>query len=349
MDDARAARPAGPTGGTTGAPRSDAAGEQRPPGGAGHRGDAVRVVAVVVSYQPDTTALDRLVARLLPQVAGLVVVDNGSDADTVTHLTALVDELTDGDDAPTVELAALGRNIGVGAAQNLGIDRARAVGATHVLLSDDDSLPAPDMVGRLVTALVEADPADRVAAVGPVTVDPRTGSAPLVFTDQGLAPRRIPHLPTDDGAQVDVAFLIASGCLVDTRALDDVGLMNADLFIDHVDLEWGVRARRAGWALRVVVGAQLEHALGDATRQVPGRARAVHIQSPVRNYYTVRNTVHLVRTKFFHRAWRRGYRRWITRYIAYYLLAVPPRVTRARLMARGLRDAWAGRLGPLDR
>lgn len=333
------ARPAEP------APRS---------GAAGNTGDEpVRVVAVVVSYQPDTAALDQLVSRLLPQVAALVVVDNGSDAATVAHLAALVDGLVDepgdGPTRPEAQLVALGRNVGVGAAQNLGIDRARQVGATHVLLSDDDSLPAPDMVERLVAALTAAAPADRVAAVGPVTVDPRTGSAPLVFTDQGLAPRRIPHLPTRDGAQVDVAFLIASGCLVDLRALDDVGPMNADLFIDHVDLEWGVRARRAGWTLRVVVGARLEHALGDTTRQVPGRARAVHIQSPVRNYYTVRNTVHLIRTRFFHRAWRRGYRRWITRYIAYYLLAVPPRATRARLMARGLRDAWTGRLGPLDR
>ncbi|MDR3067880.1 MAG: glycosyltransferase family 2 protein [Cellulomonas sp.] len=308
----------------------------------------VRVVAVVVSYQPETAALNRLVARLLPQVDGLVLVDNGSDETIVAHLTALVDGLADGPAGPDVQLMPLGRNLGIGEAQNRGIDQARTTGATHVLLSDDDSLPASDMVERLVTALTEADPADRVAAVGPVTVDPRTGSAPLVFTDQGLAPRRIGHLPTDEGAQVDVAFLIASGCLVDTRALDDVGLMNADLFIDHVDLEWGVRARRAGWTLRVVVGARLEHALGDTTRQVPGRSRAVHIQSPVRNYYTVRNTVHLVRTRFFHRAWRRGYRRWITRYIVYYLLAVPPRATRARLMARGLRDAWSGRLGPLS-
>ena len=315
----------------------------------------VRVVAVVVTYQSDTAALDQLVARLLPQVAALVIVDNGSDAAVVAHLEELVDRLTDepagaaspGAHSPVVQLVALGRNTGIGEGQNRGIDRARELGATHVLLSDDDSLPAPDMVERLVTALTEADPADRVAAVGPVTVDPRTGSAPLVFTDQGLAPRRIPHLPTTDGAQVDVAFLIASGCLIDVRALDEIGPMNAALFIDHVDLEWGVRARRAGWALRVVVGARLEHSLGDATRKVPGRARAVHLQSPVRNYYTVRNTVHLIRSRFFDRPWRRGYRRWITRYIVYYLLAVPPRATRARLMARGLRDAWTGRLGSL--
>ncbi|MCL2422456.1 MAG: glycosyltransferase family 2 protein [Micrococcales bacterium] len=297
-----------------------------------------RVVAVLVTYHPDTAVLGRLLDRLAPQVDDVVVVDNGSHDATLAQLTELVDGRG--------TLVALGHNTGIAAAQNTGIDWARERGATHVLFSDDDSAPADDMVARLVIAITSADPDDRVAAVGPVTVDPRTGEAPLVFTDHGLAPRRIGHLPDTDGAVVDVAFLIASGCLVDMRALDDVGGMNANLFIDHVDLEWGVRARRAGWALQVVIGADLRHSLGDTTRTVPLRSRAVHIQSPVRNYYTVRNTVYLIRT-FFDPLWRRGYTRWITRYIGYYLLAVPPRRTRLRLMARGLRDARKGRLGPL--
>jgi rhamnosyltransferase len=297
------------------------------------------VVGVVVTYFPDVDEVRRLIERLRPQVRHIVVVDNGSPQETVGRLGGLID---------AAHLMALGRNVGIAEAQNDGIDRARALGATHVLLMDHDSLPAPDMVSRLVTALTSAGPNDHVAAVGPVTVDPRTGAAPLVFTDQGTGPRRIPQMPTQDSAQVDVAFLIASGCLIDMRALDAVGAMNADLFIDHVDLEWGVRARRAGWALRVVVGAELEHCLGDETRRVLWRSRSVHVHSPVRNYYMVRNTAHLIRTRFFHAPWRRGYT-WLTlRYIGYYVVFVAPRWRRACLMWRGLRDARAGRLGPLS-
>ena len=240
----------------------------------------------------------------------------------------------------------LGVNRGIAAAQNVGIEHALRLGATHVLLSDDDSLPAPDMVERLVTAIRSPEPPGRVAAVGPVTIDPRTGTAPLVFTDQRTGPRRIPALPTKDGEQVDVAFLIASGCLIDVAALREVGTMNADLFIDHVDLEWGVRARTAGWSLRVVIGAELTHSLGDGTRPVPWRSRAVHIQAPMRNYFMVRNTVWLIRGRLLPSAWRRGYSWWLTRYIGYYVLAVRPRRQRTRLMAAGLLDGLRGRLGP---
>jgi rhamnosyltransferase len=298
----------------------------------------VRVVAVAVTYHPDVAGFGALLDALRPQVDAIVVVDNGTPEPVLGRVAALLAD----DDA----FIPLGTNQGIAAAQNAGIERAIGWGATHVLLSDDDSLPAADMVERLVAAFRSPVPEGRVAAVGPVTVDPRTMSAPLVFTDQRTGPRRIPALPSADGAQVEVAFLIASGCLIDVAALREVGFMNADLFIDHVDLEWGVRARGAGWSLRVVVGAQLAHHLGDGTRPVPWRSRAVHIQAPIRNYFMVRNTVWLIRGTLLPSAWRRGYFWWIARYIGYYVLAVRPRWQRTRLMAAGLRDGLRGRLGP---
>lgn len=302
-----------------------------------------RVVAVVVTYRPDDHALATLLLALRTQVDHVVVVDNGSPAGAVADVLARA--------LPAADLVELGRNLGIAAAQNRGIDAARAAGATHVLLSDQDSVPAADMVSRLLGALeAEADtPGPRLLAVGPVTVDERTGTAPLVFTAHRAGPRRAPELPTEDGALVDVPFLIASGTLVDLGPLDEVGLMDEGLFIDHVDLEWGMRARRAGFRLAVVVGARLSHALGDETRRVPWRSRHVHVQSVERNYYMVRNTVVLIRGDLLPAAWRRGYVRWLTRYVVFYLIAVAPRGRRARLMALGARDALRGRTGPLPR
>ena len=296
------------------------------------------MVAVVVTYHPDTDQVGRLVDALAPQVDDLLVMDNGSDADTLARLDQVLDHRG--------TVVPLGDNLGIAAAQNRGIDRARADGATHVLLSDDDSGPAPDMVARLLAALDE-DATGRLGAVGPVAVDARTPQAPLVFTDQGSGPRRIRDLPRTEGTVVDVAFLLASGCLIDLRVVDDIGGMDEDLFIDHVDLEWGLRARRHGWRVGVVVGARLEHQLGDATRRVLWRSRDVHIQHTVRNYYTVRNTLWLVRGRAMPTRWRFGYLAWISRYIVYYLALVPPRWTRARLMGRAVRDALRGRLGRL--
>ncbi|MBO9556689.1 hypothetical protein, partial [Cellulomonas sp.] len=71
------------------------------------------------------------------------------------------------------------------------------------------------------------------------------------------------------------------------------------------------------------------------------------IHSPVRNYYMARNTVLLVRSGLLPVAWRVGYLAWITKYTGFYVLAVRPRRTRARLLLRGFRDGVLGRTGPL--
>ncbi|GGC11333.1 glycosyltransferase family 2 protein [Cellulomonas carbonis] len=305
--------------------------------------DVPLVVAVVVTYRPRPEPLARLLEELAPQVASTVVVDNGTpDPEALRTVVA---------STAGAELLELGDNTGIAAAQNRGIERARGLGADLVLLSDQDSLPAPDMVERLVRGLADARArraagARPVAAVGPVTVDERNEGAALLFADRRWGPRRA-DVPDVDGALVPATFLIASGTLVDVAALDAVGPMNEDWFIDHVDLEWGLRARRAGFDLLGVVGARLDHQLGDRTQRIPGR-RPVHVHSPVRNYYMVRNTLLLVRTDLMPAAWRVGYVAWIVKYVGFYVLLVAPRARRAVLMARGVLDAVRDRGGRLE-
>lgn len=300
--------------------------------------DPAPVVAVVVTYEPVASQTERLLRALAPQVGHLVVVDNGSTTTDLADVRATTEELGG-------ELVALRTNTGIAAAQNVGIEHARRRGAGAVLLSDQDSAPAPDMVRRLTEALDEARAAGRrVAAVGPVIVDARNPGAVLNFSDQRWGPRRAALTP-GAGRPVPLTFLLASGCLVPLDALDAVGGMDESLFIDHVDLEWGLRARRAGWELLGVPDALLHHALGDRTQRIPGRSRDVHLHSPVRNYYMVRNTLALVRTPLMRPAWRVGYVAWIVKYAAFYTLAVRPRLRRARWMTLGALDAARRRSG----
>lgn len=305
--------------------------------------DVAGVVAVVVTYRPTPALATALLEALAPQVGDVVVVDNGSPADLVAELRHAVDRLG-------ATLLELGANRGIAAAQNAGIAWARERGARFILLSDQDSLPAPDMVRRLLVGLVRAearpDAGRPPAAVGPVTMDERNEGAPLLFSDHFWGPRRA-TTPAADGALVDATFLIASGCLIDATALDRVGPMNEAWFIDHIDLEWGLRARRAGYGLFGVVGARLDHALGDRTQRVPGRKRAVHIHSPRRNYYMARNTVLLVRSDLMPLRWQIGYAFWITKYAVFHVLAVRPRRERLRQLMRGSVDGLRGRTGPL--
>lgn len=304
-----------------------------------------RVAAVVVAWRPDSARLRALLAALAPQVDAVYLVDNAEAGDDEARRA--IAEAAARCPGGGARLIAMGGNQGIAAAQNRGLDAARADGHGCALLSDDDSLPAPDMVARLRDAMRAAREAGRrVAAVGPLVGDARDDAAVLVFGHTWIGPRRIAGA-TRAGAPLEAAFLVASGCLVRMEALADAGAMREDLFIDHVDLEWSLRARRAGWTLLAVPAARLAHRLGDRVVRLPWSGRPFHVHAPVRNYYLVRNTLLLLRSGLLPAGWRLGYLLWLAKYVAFNLAFVAPRRARLSAVLRGLRDGLAGRGGRL--
>lgn len=297
------------------------------------------IAAVVVAWRPEPARLAQALARLAPQVDTIYLVDNSEDEAAARDIAGACAS------APGCRLLPMDGNRGIAAAQNRGIDAARAAGHGWVLLSDDDSLAAPGMVASLRAAVERAAAAGvRVAAAGPLVGDVRDAHAVLVFGDTWIGPRRIAGA-SQAVAPMEAAFLVASGCLLRLDAVAAIGPLREDLFIDHVDLEWGLRARRAGWTLLVDPAARLEHRLGDRVLRLPVSGRPFHVHAPARNYYLVRNTLLLLRGGLLPAGWRLGYLLWLVKYLAFNLACVPPRWARARAMLEGLRDGLAGRSG----
>ncbi|MDO5290123.1 MAG: glycosyltransferase family 2 protein [Pseudomonadota bacterium] len=295
--------------------------------------------AIVVTYRPVPQDTARLLHAIAPQCAQVLVVDNGSPPAVQAALAAACAPLAN------VRWLPLTRNLGLGAAQNRGIAQARAHHASHVLLLDQDSLPAPDMLARLHTALhalqAQGAPVGGVGAVAHLGPE----QPPLLYVSQPWGPRRA---RPQDLAQdlVPAAFLVASGSLLPMQALQQVGPLREEWFIDHLDLEWSLRARQLGLGLWCVPGASLAHHLGERQVRLPGRARPVHVHSPVRNYYLTRNTLLLMRTALMPWRWRLGYAAWLVQYVAFNACLASPRLPRWRQLLLGLRDGLLGRTGP---
>ncbi|MHB9118228.1 MAG: glycosyltransferase family 2 protein [Burkholderiales bacterium] len=297
----------------------------------------LNVCAVVVTYHPDFGALESLLAALTGQVAVTVVVDNGSPADYAPWIRARAQD--------AVVPLLLGENMGVAAAQNRGIEWARAQGCTHVVLFDQDSLPAQDMV----SVLLEAADAARargvaVAALGPRYTDERQDNPPPFIRVRGLRVERCRCLSPDSVVAVD--YLIASGCLIPMDVLNAVGDMAEPLFIDYVDIEWGLRAREKGFQSLGVCKATMRHSLGEAPSCFFGRKIPVH--SPLRHYYHVRNAIWLYRQAWvpLHWKWADGFRLLLK--FGYYSLLTSPRIQHFWMMTLGIYHGLSKRSGRLD-
>lgn len=298
------------------------------------------VVAVVVTYHPSRTS-SSLIHVLSDQCGHVVVVDNGSNDSELADLRSACRQSCS-------TLVELGRNTGIAAAQNIGIARARDRGARLLLLSDDDSRPPADMVVRLLEGMQVVGAHSRVAAVGPLVGEEKPGGDQLVYVARRWGPRRASPEELRQPA-LEVPFLIASGCLIDLEALDVIGPMDVELFIDHVDLQWGLRARRAGYSLYVVTDAHMAHNLGDETTHIRGRTQPVHVHAPLRNYYLARNTVTLVKGNLMPICWRIGYVVWLAKYSAFNVLLADRRRERVGLLLHGILDGLRGRGGPFRR
>lgn len=294
------------------------------------------VCAIVVTYQPDLPALTRLVNALAPQVEQIVVVDNGSRADLEAWAAPLAS-------SHRLSLRRLGQNLGIAAAQNVGIALADRARCGYAILFDQDSCPAPDMVACLLQVLIErTQQGERVASVGPRFVDDRLDNPPPFIRINGLRYQRQACSTAD--AVVAVDYLVASGCLMPLTVLDAVGGMREELFIDYVDIEWGLRAGAMGLASYGVCAAHMHHSLGD--QPIAFRGRHYPTRQALRHYYMFRNAVWMYRQPGLPLNWKLadGWR-LLLKY-GFYLLFDKPRLPSWRMIHRGLLDGLLRRTGP---
>jgi rhamnosyltransferase len=294
------------------------------------------ICAVIVSYQPDLVGLRNLVDRVASQVGAVVLVDNASDPLWQQTLSATL--LARGG-----ALLVQDTNLGLAAAQNIGIDWARSRGCDYVLLLDQDSEPADGMVAALLAALQALARTQRVAAVGPRFHDRREDRhAP--FVRLGFPLNR--KLWCTSGEQVIACdFLISSGMLVPMAVLDDVGSLDAGLFIDNIDLEWSFRARAQGYSLYGVCATTMYHTLGDARRALPFGLGQIVVHGPSRLYYMMRNRVRLYRLPHTPRVWiAQDLPRVLVKLLLFGVL-IGPRRRNLRCMFYGLWDGVRGRQG----
>ena len=280
----------------------------------GPRTDRVSVVAVVPAYEPGPGLLE-LVDALAPQVAEVIVVDDGSPHGAQTI------------DAAAERGARVLRHVtnkGIAAALNSGIRAAlNQDDRVAVLTVDQDSRIPAGFVAALVDDWERAEQDGvRVGLVAPEHVS-------------GLPDQRAGRPP------------VQSGLLLPVATLRRVGDFDERLFIDGVDDDYALRCLDAGLALVVAEGVTLGHRLGD-THEVTLAGRTVTLtrSAPFRYYYLTRNRIRLVgRHARRHPAWAAGQVVGVVGHLGLVVAFDPERGSRAREAWDGIRDGFRGRTG----
>ena len=299
-----------------------------------------KVIAIVVALNPKENELRALLEAVAPQVQQIIVIDNGSDLGKLDWMASFIQDLP-------MEIHTLEQNYGVATAQNKGIALAKQYGATYVLLLDDDSIPPPEMVSTLLSVTLDKEAAGiRVGSVGPAYEDPTHTTSHKSFVDLddfSLIYRDI------NGPEniVSVAYTIASGSLISIATLDAVGPMKDELFVDYVDIEWGLRARHLGFQSFGVCNLLMVHQLGYFTRVVMGKSFRFH--NPLRHYYQFRNAIWLYRQPYLSMSNKIGESyRLMLRFAACAVLA-KERQHNLKMMLIGLAHGISGKLGKLGK
>lgn len=311
----------------------------------GPAGPTARVLAVVVTYRPEPGPLRRLLEALAAQeVDEILVVDNTPGEASGPAPSQVIS----GNAGETpISTWRMGANSGIGAAQNVGIRKALAEGFDYVLLSDQDSEPRQGMVEALVECCAQRSAAGPVGCVAPAYHDRSTGQD---FAFQVMPPGALWYrsLPADRAIPaVEIITTISSGSLIPRSALEAVGGMREDFFIDHVDTEWCHRARAAGHRNYGTALARLEHALGGEPFRVwYGRWRVHSEYPPSRLYYRFRNFVRMARLPHVPLRWTvRAAWYWAGNAYAHVLFA-RRRMANLRAILLGMRDGVMDRRGP---
>jgi rhamnosyltransferase len=293
------------------------------------------ICAIVVSWNP-SPSLENTLRAIVPQVAATIVVDNGSEPHALRLLRRLARSLR-------IRLLELGQNSGLGHALNRGIELAGREGYAWVLTLDQDSQPDEGMVEALCRSY-RRNPERALAALAPQVIEAELGRPARYLKAWGPFFRRAQCGQEDiDG----VTAVISSGMLLRLAVWEALGGFREDFFIDYVDTEFCLRARRAGFAIRVVCGAKLFHRLGARTKTRKGPLLLFPTHHPPERWYTIsRNRIPMLRMYALRLPHWLAYELTATIYtLARMLLAEDSRLAKLKACLRGTADGLKNRMG----
>ena len=226
------------------------------------------VIVLNWNLPADTIACVRSLQAELPSGVSLMIVDNGSDDDSVSQFRQSF--------GAAVRLLNLPTNLGFAGGMNAGMRAALEAGAEAVLLLNNDTVVAPSMLQTLLQAAVALPQA---GVIGPAIF---YYDAPAQLWQLGA--REYPLLPIPlnlgtsalrraGGQPFRLDYVTGCAMLIRRAVLTQVGLLDTAYVFYFEDADFCRRVREAGFEVWCVPAAQMWHRVSLSARKVKPASR----------------------------------------------------------------------------
>lgn len=227
------------------------------------------IYAIIVTYNPDRVILESQYNSLVNQVDKIVYIDNGSKECIIDNFKNCI-------------FIKNAENLGLGKAQNQGIEVALNNNVDFIILFDQDSIPPKDFVALLMSVYYEATKYYKTALVAPLIKNAFQNES---SEDYGIVIDNIKYKKVKLEKITKVSYCIASGSLIPTKVIEVIGKIKEELFIDNMDFEWCLRAKSKGYEIIQTNKTYLSHRLGEGNKDF------ILSHSPFREYFIIRNNI----------------------------------------------------------
>ena len=227
----------------------------------------LKCAGVVVIYNPDNHVINNI-KSYIDQVSILYIVDNTeNECDIGLKLERNFPDMK-------YEYIGLKKNIGLAAALNIGIKKAIKEGYEWILTMDQDSSFYNEIID-IYYQYIEKHDTDKVAII-----------APQYKTDRIRLKKTVGYKK--------IYWTMQSADFINLNAMKKLGLLENSYFIDCIDYEYCLRARKNHYQIVCCNEAILNHSPATTKIKKFGTIKLKYgCASSTRSYYKVRNSLYM--------------------------------------------------------
>ncbi|WP_181444413.1 glycosyltransferase family 2 protein [Bacillus sp. 03113] len=291
-----------------------------------------KVASIMVTYHPDSDVVQNA-KSIIQSCERLVIIDNGSNADSKAYLKELESE-------DRIILIYNNENKGLGFGLNAGIryilNAEDLQQIQWIATFDQDSHVEPDYFTKIMLAYDTYQEKDKLAILAPNWIEQKAKNEDASNLEQSYELQ-------------EQKTVITSGSLVKKDVFQKIGLFEESYFIDFLDIEFCLRARSFGYKIVQVPQVTMLHNLGNTERhKVLGSNLQATNHNAIRRYYITRNRLYTYK-KYFRteKEWMKEDMIATAKEFLVILLFEKNRLKKLGSIIKGTFDALRGKTGPM--